>query len=90
MLIARGGPDVFLEYAAKFQAAMTPPIVLGLYAYSWENLAQDFRRESDVKHLLVLSLFGLVLWSAACVVMWYGMLVPKFRQVTRREELLYE
>ena len=38
----------------------------------------------------VCAVFGLVLWSAGCLVMWFGMLLPKFKQIARREELIYE
>jgi ABC-2 type transport system permease protein len=89
-LIARAGPGNFLEYLMKFQAGMTPPFVLGIYAYSWEDLSQHFHNVDEWKQLMLFSLFGLVLWSAGCLVMWYGLLVPKFKQLTRREEILYE
>jgi ABC-type transport system involved in multi-copper enzyme maturation permease subunit len=89
-LVTRGGTGHFFEYAIKFQAGMTPPIVLGLYAYSWQDLSSDLRHVDDWKHVAMFALFGLVLWAAGCLVMWYGMLLPKFKQITRREELLYE
>jgi hypothetical protein len=40
--------------------------------------------------LLVFSLIGLMLWAAGCAVFWYGLLLPKFREVSRREEMLYQ
>lgn len=89
-LVTHGGQGNFFEYAIKFQAGMTPPVVLGLYAYSWEDLGRHFSRDEEIRAIMLLGLFGLVLWIAGCVVMWFGMLVPRFKQITRREELLYE
>jgi hypothetical protein len=89
-LVSHGGPGNFFEYALKFQAGMTPPIVLGIYAYSWEDLVHNFTRDNELRAVMLLGLFGLVLWIAGCVVLWYGMLLPRFKQITRREELLYE
>jgi ABC-type transport system involved in multi-copper enzyme maturation permease subunit len=91
MLSHGGGPGDFLEYLAKFELGMTPPAVLVFYSYSWENLAHDFQRGDDFeKHVMLFAVFGLVLWCVGCLVMWYGLLLPRFRQITRREELIYE
>lgn len=89
-ILSRGGPGDLLEVMMKFQAGMTPPAVIALYSFSWENLAQDFRHQDEWKHVMLFALFGLVLWAAGCLVMWFGMLLPKFKQITRREELIYE
>lgn len=89
-ILSRGGPDTPLEFMAKFQLGMTPPAVIGLYAYSWENLASDFRHDDFVKHVMLLSIFGLVVWAAASVTLWFAVLVPKFRAIARREDLVYE
>ena len=86
-----GGPGDFVEYMVKFELGMTPPAVLGIYAYSWDNLAHDFQRGDDFeKHVMLFSLFGLILWGVGCLVLWHGILLPRFRQLTRREELMYE
>src|SRR4029077_16888621 len=79
-IVSRGGPGNFLEYLAEFEAGMTPPIFLGVYPSSWDNLDHDFRHWDEWKKVMLFSLFGLVLWSAGCLVMWYGLLVPKFKQ----------
>ena len=82
-------PGSLPEFLAKFQAGMTPPFVMAFCAYSWMDLERFFHHRDEV-HLLVFSLLGLFLWAAACLVMWYGVLVPRFRQLARREELLYD
>jgi hypothetical protein len=72
-----------------FHAGMTPPFVLSFGAYSWQDLAQNHNHREMTK-LIVFSMIGLFLWSMGCVVLWFGILVPKFRQIARREELIYE
>ena len=86
--VVHGGPGDFMQYIMMFQAGMTPPFVLGLTAYSWDNLAHDFNQR-EMWQMLVFSILGLFLWAMGCLIMWYGLLVPKFRQITRREELIY-
>ena len=89
MVMRNGGQGDFLTYMAQFEAGMTPPAVLFICAYSWEDLAVNFNRHDKLGELVVFSLIGLFLWALACVILWYGVLVPKFRQLTRREELIY-
>jgi hypothetical protein len=77
-----------LKYIAMFEAGMTPPFCLGLFAYSWDNLAHDFHHE--LAEFFYFALIGIFLWAMACVFLWHGMLVPKIREITRREELSYQ
>lgn len=88
MMRGGGHSDRFVEYLAKFQAGMTPPFVMGLSAYSWEDLSREFRAR-DMRELLEFSLAGLFLWAVGALVLWHGILVPKFRLLVRREELIY-
>ena len=88
-LMRGNGPHDFMEYIMQFEAGLTPPWVLGLSAYSWRNLEFDFRHDK-MGEMLVFCLIGLFLWALACVILWYGVLVPKFRLLTRREELVYQ
>lgn len=83
-----GGDGQFLKYIAMFEAGMTPPFCLGLFAYSWDNLAHDFHHE--LAEFFYFALIGIFLWAMACVFLWHGMLVPKIREITRREELSYQ
>jgi ABC-type transport system involved in multi-copper enzyme maturation permease subunit len=87
---AHGGSGDFVEYLAKFQLGMTPPFVIGFCSYSWENLAHDFTQRDFGAEMLVFCLIGLFLWAMACLILWYGLLIPKFREITRREELVYK
>jgi ABC-type transport system involved in multi-copper enzyme maturation permease subunit len=92
LTLTRGGPggeERMLEYIAKFQAGMTPPFVLGLSAYSWEDLSRDFDFR-DFRELICFGLVGLFLWGMGSIILWFGVLLPKFRLMTRREELIYQ
>ena len=66
---------------------MTPPFVVGVCSYWWEDVGQA---RGEFAELLSFCLVGLFLWALACFIMWFGVLIPKFRQITRREELIYE
>jgi ABC-type transport system involved in multi-copper enzyme maturation permease subunit len=90
-LLMPGRPGNFLEYLLKFQAGMTPAVVFVVNSFSWENLARHMHLDRNLPmELLVFSLIGLMLWAAGCAVFWYGLLLPKFREVSRREEMLYQ
>ncbi|HZZ81204.1 MAG TPA: ABC transporter permease subunit [Gemmataceae bacterium] len=89
--LAMGGPGWdgrLLEYIFKFQLGMTPPFVLGLSAYSWSDIGREFNR--DFRDFIGFSLVGLFLWTMGSVILWFGILLPKFRLMTRREELIYQ
>jgi ABC-2 family transporter protein len=90
-ILLRGGghPGNFFEYLVKFQAGMTPPFVMGASAYSWEDLGNNFVRGEFVQ-VIAFCLVGLVLWGVGSLILWYGMLVPRFRLIARREELIYQ
>jgi ABC-type transport system involved in multi-copper enzyme maturation permease subunit len=76
------------EYFAKFQAGVTPPFV---FAWCSFPLSDHHRlaQERVFWELLGMSLVGLFLWTVACAIFWFGLLVPKFKQITRRNELEY-
>ena len=82
-------PGTFGEYLMKFQAGMTPPFVIAICSYSIQDLQQNFRHD-DFVQFIIFSLIGLFLWGMGCLIMWYGVLIPKFKQITRREELIYQ
>jgi hypothetical protein len=91
VMLGPAGPGEFLEYLMKFQAGMTPPFVFVFFAYSWDNLAHDYHTDHDFgAPMVVFCLIGLFLWAAGCVILWYGLLLPKFRDIARREELIYQ
>jgi ABC-type transport system involved in multi-copper enzyme maturation permease subunit len=84
MELNRHGSD-FAEYLAMFQAGMTPPFVLGFLAYSPEDLAHNFRHEEFAK-LLGFCLLGLFLWTMASLMLWFVLIGPRFRALTRRNQ----
>jgi ABC-type transport system involved in multi-copper enzyme maturation permease subunit len=79
------GIDNPTQYLAQFQFGMTPPFVLGLLAYSPENLARDFQHNEMIK-LFGFSLLGLFLWTMAGLMLWFVLIGPKFRHLTRRDQ----
>jgi hypothetical protein len=58
--------------------------VIGLFAYSWDELARDFHRREETE-VIAHCFVGLFLWAVTCAALWYGLLLPKFRAVSRRE-----
>jgi hypothetical protein len=89
MMRGGGHPGDFFEYLMKFQIGMTPPAVLGISAYSWEDLGRNFSRR-EFGEVIAFCMVGLFLWGMGSLILWYGVLVPKFRLITRREELIYQ
>lgn len=78
------------EYFMKFQAGITPPFVLAFNAYSWREIHEiGFdRHDRSYLELIIFSIVGLFLWTAACLLLWFAILVPTFRRLMRREELI--
>jgi ABC-type transport system involved in multi-copper enzyme maturation permease subunit len=90
------GPILFLGggaggdggvYLAKFQAGVTPPFVMGVLAFHGEELRHEFGSR-EIAEFIAFSLFGLFLWTLASLFLWNGLLVPKFRVLTGRDEEL--
>lgn len=79
------GPEKLFEYVAKFQAGNTPPFVLGWLMYSTESIDRQFGPPREFVELTGFSLVGLMLWGSGCVVLWFGLLAPRFRHLTRRD-----
>lgn len=77
-----------MEYGYKFLAGVTPPFVFAFCSFSWEELDRAFERQWYLE-LTGFSILGIFLWLLLCVVIWFGILVPKFRHVARRYELIY-
>jgi ABC-type transport system involved in multi-copper enzyme maturation permease subunit len=84
----RGSGSDDLRHILFFQLGMTPPFVIGLFAYSWEDLYLHFSQDREAAELIVHCFVGLFLWGVACVSLWYGLLLPKFREVARRGRLI--
>lgn len=72
-------------YLVKFQAGVTPPVVLFFLGFSGEELRSD-GASRDMAELLAFSIFGLFLWTLAGLFFWNGVLVPRFRALTGRAE----
>ena len=86
--VGRDFPFEWSLYLLKFQAALTPPVVFGFGAFSWEDLSRNIN-EKELVEIAMFGILGLILWSGACVLLWNSLLVPTFRRLTRREELIY-
>jgi ABC-type transport system involved in multi-copper enzyme maturation permease subunit len=76
----------FGEYFIKFQCSVTPPFVFVVYSATWEDpvLGERFFLE-----VAVMSILAFFLWMLACAIMWFGILVPQFKHIARRNELEY-
>lgn len=72
-------------YLVKFQAGVTPPVVLFFLGFSGEELRSDGAGR-DMAELLAFSIFGLFLWTLAALFFWNGVLVPRFRALTGRAQ----
>jgi hypothetical protein len=79
-----GGGDI-PEYLAKFQLGITPPFVLGLFAYSVEDVSRNFSRR-EFGELVGFSLLGLFLYTMAGLMLWFVLIGPRFRHMTRRDQ----
>ncbi len=77
-----------IEYMYKFLAGVTPPFVFAFCSFSWEDLDRAFEQNWYLE-LTGFSILGIMLWLILCVVIWFGILVPKFRNIARRYELIY-
>jgi ABC-type transport system involved in multi-copper enzyme maturation permease subunit len=95
MLMMAGGqrgPDrIFLnvgEYFVKFQAGLTPPFVFAWCSFPLSD-HHHMAQQREFWELLGMSLVGLFLWTVACAILWFGILVPKFKLLARRNELEY-
>jgi ABC-type transport system involved in multi-copper enzyme maturation permease subunit len=73
------------EYMVKFQAGMTPPFVLFLFAYpAWDPSFTFGPR--DFGEMVGFSLLGLFLWTMACLMLWFVLIAPRFRQMAKRDQ----
>jgi hypothetical protein len=75
-------------YIVKFLGGLTPPAVFGFASFSWDELSR-FDAQTVIE-MVVFYIVGLCVWSGACVIMWFALLVPRFRRLTRRIELIYK
>jgi ABC-type transport system involved in multi-copper enzyme maturation permease subunit len=83
--LGRHGGGNAAEYLAKFQWGITPPLVLGLFAYSHNDFASGFGRR-DFGELVGFSLLGLFLYTMAALMLWFVLIGPRFRHLTRRDQ----
>jgi ABC-type transport system involved in multi-copper enzyme maturation permease subunit len=79
------GGGRFGEDIAKFQAGITPPAVLGILAFSNEDFRMDFGR-SEIAQMLFFSMFGVFLWAVAGLGFFFGVVNPRFRTLTGRQD----
>ena len=75
------------EYWMMFQGGLTPPAVFATCSFGWE---ERMMREQKFWEFMGFSVLGLFLWTFLSVVIWFGLLAPKFRHIARRIELEYD
>lgn len=88
MLAGHNGSARFGEYLAKFQAGMTPPFCLGVFAFTGQDFAHDWGSR-EMAEMVGFSILGMFIWGAAGLIFWSTVLSPRFRQFTGREEERY-
>jgi ABC-type transport system involved in multi-copper enzyme maturation permease subunit len=79
------GPGDVGEMFLKFQAGLTPPFSMGMLAFT----SQDFINEWSAKNtaeLVGFCVLGIFIWAAASAIFWFGILSPRFRIYTGRQE----
>jgi ABC-type transport system involved in multi-copper enzyme maturation permease subunit len=79
------GGGRFGEDFIKIHAGMTPPAVLGLLAFSGEDFRHDFGR-SEFAQIIFFCMFGIFVWSVAGLGFFFGMVNPRFRTITGRQD----
>jgi ABC-type transport system involved in multi-copper enzyme maturation permease subunit len=70
------------EWMLYTQAGQTPPFVMGLFAYSYEDFERSYRLNEMAKFTIA-SLFGVGCWAALVPVLWL-LVKRRFEQVTGR------
>jgi ABC-type transport system involved in multi-copper enzyme maturation permease subunit len=83
----RGGDDS-LVFVAKFQFGMTPPLALGMLAFTGEDFAHEWSAREMIE-MIGFSLTGVFLYGVAALIFWFALLEPRFRAFTRREDEHY-
>lgn len=73
-----------LEYVAKFQAGLTMPVSFFSFSYMEANFGMNWDRE--LVELIPFALMGLFIWVVLSVIFWFGILSPRFRTFTMRQD----
>jgi hypothetical protein len=83
----RGGGNMDLErYLAFFLIGITPPIALGVFAYNQEDLSERMAGHHFFAEMLGFCLLGVFLYTMASLMLWFVLIVPRFRSLTRRDQ----
>ncbi|HWY88196.1 MAG TPA: hypothetical protein VNX28_15905, partial [Gemmataceae bacterium] len=85
MFAGRGGSGVAAEYFAKFQGGMTPPAALFFFAFTREDFVHEWN-SNWLAEMIGFSILGTFIWGVAALILWTGLLSPRFRVYTGREE----
>ena len=81
-----GGGDELAKHLFSFMTGITPPIALGVFAYPQEDLADGRGRDNVFLYLLGYSLLGIFLYTMASLMLWFVLIQPRFRYLTRRDQ----
>jgi len=89
-LSSGSGADRISEYLLKFQAGMTPPAVLFIFAFHGFEFALDQNGGShEMAQMFGFSMLGIFLWAVAALIFWFALLSPRFRVFAGREDERY-
>ena len=81
-MAAFGVREHSFEWMMYIQAGQSPPFVLGLFAFGFEDFQRHYNRESMV-YMTMASLFGVGCWAAFIPLLWL-LVKHRFEQVTGR------
>ncbi len=73
------------KYLVQFQMGVTPPVMLFFLSFFGDELAAG-TGETFWREMIGFSVFGLFLWTLAALFYWNGILVPRFRKITGRDQ----
>jgi hypothetical protein len=77
----RAGEGLF-----QFQMSLMPPAGLSLFAFVPEDFHHPYR-DNEVIRILSSALVGIFLWALASAIFWFGILSPRYRRLTGREDV---
>jgi len=82
LAMLRGLPERSYEWMYYLQGGQSPPFVMGLFAYHYEDFHRNYSQEWMIK-ITMASLFGVGCWAALVPVLWL-LVKHRFEKVTGR------
>lgn len=84
IMVTGPGRGEGLRYLMEFQAGLTPPVVLAVQPFYWNDFMELSRPDSSLRNILVFSVVGFGFWTFATAYVW-AVTSSRFRKITHRE-----